>query len=140
MGRTTGGGPLLRQAQQATDKRETRRVPGLDSQPNCVPKRLPDGSVKRFLYHRATGIRLDPERLAETYVEAGRKSAVQSRHSRNPACRSRRNRPRDPEALTWTVDKAQRVIDACLARRGVLAANAIAKLEDSRDKNKEAAG
>jgi hypothetical protein len=42
--------------------------------------------------------------------------------------------PEIAEALTWTVDKAQRVIDAYLARRGVLAANAIQKLEDHRDK------
>ncbi|WFU76572.1 tyrosine-type recombinase/integrase [Bradyrhizobium sp. CB2312] len=42
--------------------------------------------------------------------------------------------PEIAEALTWTVDKAQRVIDAYLARRGVLAANAIQKLEDYRDK------
>jgi hypothetical protein len=42
--------------------------------------------------------------------------------------------PEIAEALTWTVDKAQRVIDAYLARRGVLAANAIAKLEDYRDR------
>lgn len=41
--------------------------------------------------------------------------------------------PEIAEALTWTVDKAQRVIDAYLARRGVLAANAIRKLEDYRD-------
>ncbi|QOZ76705.1 integrase [Bradyrhizobium sp. CCBAU 53351] len=42
--------------------------------------------------------------------------------------------PEIAEALTWTVDKAQRVIDAYLARRGVLAANAYAKLEDYRDR------
>ncbi|MGY4351539.1 hypothetical protein ACVWXM_008032 [Bradyrhizobium sp. GM7.3] len=42
--------------------------------------------------------------------------------------------PEIAEALTWTVDKAQRVIDAYLARRGVLAANAIQKLEDYRDR------
>jgi len=42
--------------------------------------------------------------------------------------------PEIAEALTWTVDKAQRIIDAYLARRGVLAANAIAKLEDHRDR------
>lgn len=42
--------------------------------------------------------------------------------------------PEIAEALTWTVDKAQRVIDAYLARRGVLAANAIAKLEEHRDR------
>jgi hypothetical protein len=36
--------------------------------------------------------------------------------------------------MTWTVDKAQKVIDLYLARRGVLAANAIQKLEDYRDK------
>ncbi|WP_426615796.1 hypothetical protein [Bradyrhizobium sp. McL0616] len=46
--------------------------------------------------------------------------------------------PEIAEALTWTVDKAQRVIDAYLARRGISAANAYAKLEDHRDKNKEA--
>ncbi|WP_342711547.1 tyrosine-type recombinase/integrase [Bradyrhizobium sp. B124] len=42
--------------------------------------------------------------------------------------------PEIAEALCWTVDKAQRVIDMYLARRGVLAANAIQKLEDYRDK------
>lgn len=42
--------------------------------------------------------------------------------------------PEIAEALTWTVDKAQRVIDAYLARRGILAANAIQKLEEHRDK------
>ncbi|MET4203044.1 hypothetical protein [Bradyrhizobium sp. LA6.12] len=35
--------------------------------------------------------------------------------------------PEIAEALTWTVDKAQKVIDLYLARHGVLAANAIAK-------------
>lgn len=35
--------------------------------------------------------------------------------------------------MTWTVDKAQKVTDLYLARR-VLAANAIPKLEDYRDK------
>jgi hypothetical protein len=47
--------------------------------------------------------------------------------------------PEIAEALTWTVDKAQRVMDTYLARRGVLAANAIAKLEDYRDRAKAAA-
>ncbi|WP_262048628.1 tyrosine-type recombinase/integrase [Bradyrhizobium sp. Bra78] len=42
--------------------------------------------------------------------------------------------PEIAEALCWSVDKAQKVIDIYLARRGVLAANAIAKLEDYRDK------
>jgi hypothetical protein len=42
--------------------------------------------------------------------------------------------PEIAEAMTWTVDKAQKVIDLYLARRGVLAANAIQKLEDCRDK------
>ncbi|WP_448031510.1 tyrosine-type recombinase/integrase [Bradyrhizobium liaoningense] len=42
--------------------------------------------------------------------------------------------PEIAEALCWTVDKAQKVIDLYLARRGVLAANAIKKLEDYRDK------
>ena len=36
--------------------------------------------------------------------------------------------PEIAEALTSTVDQAQRVIDAYRARRGVLAANAIARL------------
>lgn len=40
--------------------------------------------------------------------------------------------PEIAEAMTWTVDKAQKVIDSYLARRGVLAANAIKKLEDYR--------
>jgi len=41
--------------------------------------------------------------------------------------------PEIAEAMTWTVDKAQKVIDRYLARRGVLAANAIKKLEDYRN-------
>ncbi|WP_244608187.1 hypothetical protein [Bradyrhizobium algeriense] len=41
--------------------------------------------------------------------------------------------PEIAEAITWTVDKAQKVIDLYLARRGVLAANAIQKLENYRD-------
>jgi len=45
--------------------------------------------------------------------------------------------PEIAEALTWTVDKAQRIIDSYLARRGVLAANAIAKLEDYRDRQEQ---
>jgi Phage integrase family len=46
--------------------------------------------------------------------------------------------PEIAEAMCWTVDKAQRIIDVYLARRGVLAANAIKKLENYRD-GKEAA-
>ena len=42
--------------------------------------------------------------------------------------------PEIAEAMTWTVDKAQKVIDTYLARNGTLAANAIVKLEDHRDK------
>ncbi|MCP1763666.1 hypothetical protein [Bradyrhizobium japonicum] len=43
--------------------------------------------------------------------------------------------PEIAEALSWSVDKAQKVmIDLYLARRGVLAANAIAKLEQFRDR------
>ncbi|UPT93931.1 integrase [Bradyrhizobium barranii subsp. apii] len=42
--------------------------------------------------------------------------------------------PEIAEALCWSVDKAQKVIDLYLARRGVLAANAIAKLEEYRNK------
>ena len=41
-------------------------------------------------------------------------------------------------AMTWRVDKAQRIIDTYLARRGVLAAKAIQKLEACRDR--QAAG
>jgi hypothetical protein len=37
-------------------------------------------------------------------------------------------------ALARTVNKAQKIIDTYLARRGVLAAHAIQKLEDHRDK------
>lgn len=43
--------------------------------------------------------------------------------------------PEIAEAMCWTVDKAQRMIDTYLARRGVLAANAIRKLEDYRDRD-----
>ncbi|MHC2737852.1 hypothetical protein ACVMFA_003623, partial [Bradyrhizobium liaoningense] len=42
--------------------------------------------------------------------------------------------PEIAEALCWSVDKAQKTIDLYLARRGVLAANAITKLEEYRDK------
>jgi len=42
--------------------------------------------------------------------------------------------PEIAEAMCWTVDKAQRIIDVYLARRGVLAANAIKKLENYRDR------
>lgn len=45
--------------------------------------------------------------------------------------------PEIAEAMTWTVDKAQKVIDQYLARRGVLAANAIKKLEEYRDRARE---
>lgn len=45
--------------------------------------------------------------------------------------------PEIAEAMTWTVDRAQRIIDTYLARRGVLAANAIAKLEDYRDRQEQ---
>jgi hypothetical protein len=45
--------------------------------------------------------------------------------------------PEIAEAMTWTVDKAQRIIDTYLARRGVLAANAIQKLEDYRDRSRQ---
>jgi hypothetical protein len=38
------------------------------------------------------------------------------------------------EAMCWTTDKAQRMLDTYLARKGVLAASAIQKLEDYRDK------
>jgi hypothetical protein len=41
--------------------------------------------------------------------------------------------PEIAEAMTWTTDRPQRIIDTYLARRGTLAANAIAKLEDYRE-------
>ena len=52
----------------------------------------------------------------------------------NSSCGSARATSEIAEALTWTVDKAQRIIDQYLARKGILAANAIQKLEDHRDK------
>lgn len=48
--------------------------------------------------------------------------------------------PEIAEAMTWTMDKAQKMFDAYLARRGVLAANAIQKLEDYRDKGRDTEG
>ncbi len=44
------------------------------------------------------------------------------------------NAPEIAEAMTWTVDKAQKIIETYPARCEVLAANAIQKLEDYRDK------
>jgi len=41
--------------------------------------------------------------------------------------------PEIAAALCWSVDKARKVIDLYLVRRGVLAANAVAKLEQFRD-------
>jgi hypothetical protein len=41
--------------------------------------------------------------------------------------------------MCWSVEKAQKMLDTYLARRSTLAANAIQKLENYRDKNKEAA-
>ncbi|GLR92835.1 hypothetical protein [Bradyrhizobium liaoningense] len=38
-----------------------------------VKKRQADGSIKVYLYHRATGLPLDEARLAETYADAERK-------------------------------------------------------------------
>ena len=35
-----------------------------------VKKRQADGSIKVYLYHRATGLPLDEVRLAETYADA----------------------------------------------------------------------
>jgi len=58
-------------------------------------------------------------------------TAVAPRRRFSP--RPGRQRQKSPR-LTWTVDKAQKVIDLYLQRRGVLAAHAIRKLEDYRDK------
>lgn len=33
-------------------------------------KKMADGSVRFYFYHRATGLPLDPDRLAESYAEA----------------------------------------------------------------------
>ncbi len=42
--------------------------------------------------------------------------------------------PQIAEILVWSIEKTQRIVDAYLARRGVLAAQGIAKLEDHRDR------
>lgn len=42
--------------------------------------------------------------------------------------------PEIAEAMTWSVDRAQKIIETYLARRGVLASNAVAKLEDYRNR------
>ncbi|WP_445217044.1 hypothetical protein ACKWRH_33755 [Bradyrhizobium sp. Pa8] len=42
--------------------------------------------------------------------------------------------PEIAEALCWSVDKVRKVIDLYPATRGVLATNAIAKLEQFRDR------
>lgn len=41
--------------------------------------------------------------------------------------------PEIAEILCWTIEKTQKIVDTYLARRGVLAAKGIAKLEDYRD-------
>lgn len=38
------------------------------------------------------------------------------------------------EAMCWTVDRAQKMFEVYMSRRGILAANAIQKLEDHRDR------
>ncbi|UZE51866.1 hypothetical protein ONR75_15640 [Rhodopseudomonas sp. P2A-2r] len=42
--------------------------------------------------------------------------------------------PEIAEAMTWTVDKAQKMLDSYLARNGTLARHAYEKLERHRDK------
>jgi hypothetical protein len=42
--------------------------------------------------------------------------------------------PEIAEILVWSIEKTQRIVDTYMARRGVLAASGIAKLEDHRDK------
>ena len=42
--------------------------------------------------------------------------------------------PQIAEILVWSIEKTQRIVDTYMARRGVLAAQGIAKLEDHRDK------
>jgi hypothetical protein len=44
------------------------------------------------------------------------------------------------EAMCWTVERAQKMFEVYMARRGVLAANAIAKLEDYRDRTENKIG
>jgi len=43
-----------------------------------IKKRQADGSIKVHLYHRATRIRLDPDRLAESYAEAEKRTRRKS--------------------------------------------------------------
>ncbi|WP_315729065.1 tyrosine-type recombinase/integrase [Bradyrhizobium sp. SZCCHNS2015] len=45
--------------------------------------------------------------------------------------------PEIAEAMVWSTDKAQKMLDTYLARRGTLAANAIKKLEEHRDKQRD---
>ena len=42
--------------------------------------------------------------------------------------------PQIAEILVWSIEKTQRTVDTYMARRGVLAAQGIAKLQDHRDK------
>ncbi|SFI39682.1 hypothetical protein SAMN05216525_10860 [Bradyrhizobium sp. Gha] len=42
-------------------------------------KRLADGSVKVFLYHRATGLPLDPGNLVESYAAAEKRKRPAAR-------------------------------------------------------------
>ena len=42
--------------------------------------------------------------------------------------------PEIAEILVWSIEKTQRIVDTYMARRGVLAASGIAKLEDHRDR------
>jgi integrase len=42
--------------------------------------------------------------------------------------------PQIAEILVWSIEKTQRTVDTYMARRGVLAAQGTAKLEDHRDK------
>ncbi|MHC2950065.1 hypothetical protein [Bradyrhizobium diazoefficiens] len=63
-----------------------------------------------------------------------RRTLISTRTAARPRRCSPKPAPEIAEALCWSVDKAQKVIDLYLARGGVLAANAIRKLEDYRDR------
>jgi hypothetical protein len=55
-------------------KRKPLKLKGI----NRVPMRLADGSIKFYFYHRATGIKLDPDNLAESYAAAEKKQRTRN--------------------------------------------------------------
>src|SRR4051812_23860465 len=55
-------------------KRKPLKLKGI----NRVPMRMADGSIKIYFYHRATGIKLDPDNLAESYAAAEKKQRTRT--------------------------------------------------------------